>query len=181
MAKRELSGFERQQVELVFLGSLDYGPIRIVEESSFPNIISGIGAWLSRTEPPESNSVTLGNSMYFPVTLRSTQQDFEDGHLRDFAWLIHELTHVWQYQHVGIRYLFEALWEQIRLGPQVYEYGDETGLIEARAQGKGLQDFNREQQGDIVRDFYTRKKRDLDTGPWEPFIEDLRNPGLGPS
>lgn len=65
-------------------------------------------------------------------------------------WLIHELTHAWQYQHIGIRYLFKAILGHIRLGPKVYEYGGEKGLREAVADGVEFTSFNPEQQGDIA-------------------------------
>jgi hypothetical protein len=90
------------------------------------------------------------------------------------SWLIHELTHVWQFQRDGWIYFFEALWTQLKYGPDSYAYGWETGLIEARANGKKLWDFNREQQGDIVKHFYYRHRQALDTTAWDPFISDLQ-------
>jgi len=66
--------------------------------------------------------------------------------------LIHELTHVWQYHQMGIRYIPRALAAQnTRSG---YNYGGEQALEQAIASGKGLAFFNLEQQADLVEDYY---------------------------
>jgi hypothetical protein len=64
----------------------------------------------------------------------------------DMAWLVHELGHVAQYTHVGLQYLGEAIHAQATGG---YAYGGGAALV-----GKNLADFNREQQCDILRDYY---------------------------
>jgi hypothetical protein len=64
----------------------------------------------------------------------------------DMAWLIHELGHVAQYTYVGIQYMGEAIHAQATGG---YAYGGGAALA-----GKKLSDFNREQQADIMRDYY---------------------------
>lgn len=66
--------------------------------------------------------------------------------------LIHELVHVWQYQRLGSVYIPRALWAQRT--PEGYNYGGVNGLRQALARGKNLLDFNYEQQGDIVADFF---------------------------
>ena len=66
--------------------------------------------------------------------------------------LIHELTHVWQYQNLGIRYIPRALAAQ-HTTPG-YNYGGEAALELALASGKGLAFFNLEQQADLVEDYY---------------------------
>lgn len=66
--------------------------------------------------------------------------------------LIHELLHVWQFQHLGSVYIWKALWAQRSL--RKYDYG---GLQELRRVVKAngsLLDFNFEQQGDIIADYY---------------------------
>lgn len=66
--------------------------------------------------------------------------------------LIHELMHVWQYQHLGISYIPRALRAQwSRAG---YNYGGRHGLRAALREDKGLFDFNYEQQADIVADYF---------------------------
>ncbi|MDZ4703339.1 MAG: hypothetical protein SH848_05390 [Saprospiraceae bacterium] len=68
------------------------------------------------------------------------------------ALLIHELTHVWQYQHLGIRYIPRALAAQRTASG--YNYGGEPALEQAIASGKSLAFFNLEQQADLVEDYY---------------------------
>lgn len=61
---------------------------------------------------------------------------------------IHEMVHVWQFQQQGSVYIPRALFAQrTREG---YDYGGIAGLAGKRR----LQDFNYEQQGDIVADYY---------------------------
>lgn len=66
--------------------------------------------------------------------------------------LIHELTHVWQYQQVGIVYIPRALAAQF--SPEGYNYGGVHALRRAIQTGKKLLDFNYEQQADIIEDYY---------------------------
>jgi len=47
-------------------------------------------------------------------------------------------------------------------------------LNSAAARHASLTDFNPEQQGDIVRDYYLRRKIGLATAAWEPFVAELR-------
>lgn len=68
--------------------------------------------------------------------------------------LIHELTHVWQYERVGAIYLFQAIHAQQTGG---YNYGGVPGLQAAKTAGEGILSFNREQQAQIVEDFYLIK------------------------
>jgi len=68
------------------------------------------------------------------------------------AILIHELMHVWQYQHLGIVYIPRALAAQFSV--EGYDYGGVQALYQAMATGKKLLDFNYEQQADIIEDYY---------------------------
>ena len=87
------------------------------------------------------------------------------------AILVHELVHVYQYERAGSRYFAEALLAQHEAG---YDYGGAEALQEARAHGKHLRDFNREQQAQIVQDYYMQQCRGWDTAAFEPFIAELR-------
>jgi len=167
--KRPLSDFERGEARVVFGGSLDYTRVVIVEDVRWPDTLASLGARLSGSESPSHNAVTLGNHTYFPVRLRTDRVEPAAQVLSDMAWLVHELAHVWQFQHSGPGYLFQALWAQLRLGGQAYDYGWEAGLQAAHAHGMTLLDFNREQQGDIARHFYFRSRQGLDVSAWLPF------------
>lgn len=61
---------------------------------------------------------------------------------------VHELTHVGQYEKVGAVYMIEALHGQ---QGEAYDYGD---LQAKRRTGKHYKDFNREQQAQMVEDYY---------------------------
>lgn len=73
------------------------------------------------------------------------------GIMPDFI-LVHELTHVWQYQHLGMAYVPRAL--RAQFSPEGYNYGGVKALYEAMQNGKKLLDFNYEQQADIIEDYY---------------------------
>ena len=62
--------------------------------------------------------------------------------------LVHEVVHVWQYTHRGAAYIPRALYAQTT--PAGYNYG---GLEELERHNR-LEDFNYEQQADIIEDFY---------------------------
>jgi hypothetical protein len=85
--------------------------------------------------------------------------------------LLHELVHVYQYERAGSRYFAEALLAQRQEG---YGYGGDEGLRRARADGKRMQDFNREQQAQMVQDFYMYRRHGWQTDAFEPYIAELR-------
>jgi hypothetical protein len=172
--KRSVTAFEQSEAKLVFGTSIDFARVMIIEDASWPDSVARVAAQLSGSQPPSHNAITLGNRMYFPLELRTNKQPFDSGAVSDMAWLVHELTHVWQYQHRGPVYLLQAVWAQITLGPEAYSYGWEQGLRQAQLEGKSLADFNREQQGEIARHFYFRSRNDQDTSAWEPFAAQFR-------
>jgi hypothetical protein len=149
----------------------------VAEAVAWPNWPPIVAAWLrSQPAPTTNNAITLGNRCYFPIILHTAAAEIAAGNLVDMAWLIHELTHSWQSQHDGPRYLAEAIYAQLRYGPAVYDYGGEAGLIQAASAGKRFGEFNREQQGDIARDYYVRRKNGLNTAAWQPYVDVLRSP-----
>jgi len=68
------------------------------------------------------------------------------------ATLIHELTHIWQYQRLGIVYIPRALWAQHYGGG--YDYGGVGRLRFLHKQGMGLEALNLEQQADLAADYF---------------------------
>ncbi len=77
------------------------------------------------------------------------------GNLTDDT-LIHELVHVWQYETSGAIYMPQAIHAQA--WGEGYNYQGVAGLKEAKNAGKDIHSFNREQQGQIVQDFYRIKQ-----------------------
>jgi hypothetical protein len=177
MSVRSLRKEEIDEVEKVFGPGLDVTRCRVDEGSQFPNLIGRIGAFFRHTDPPEANAITVGNTSYFPRVLTTDKPD-DKLWLTDMGWLIHELTHQWQYQHDGIRYLIEAI-----LSPTyVYTPDGEThntALKGFAKMDKKFRDFNREQQGDIVRDYFWSTKLeppDADRSGWDSYIQEVRTP-----
>lgn len=160
MPRRMLSASEHAEAELVFGAGFDYTRVWVVENTPLPNWIADIG------RSPKPNAVTLGNVSYFPETLQNSAEAIASGSLRTTAWLIHELTHQWQFQHLGWAYLARAVWVQLRQGPDSYKYKLEAS--------RRLADFNMEQQGDIARDYYMALKRREDVSAWEPLVAEFR-------
>jgi hypothetical protein len=151
--RRPLTGAERTEAQLVFGSNLDYDRI-VVEEAP----IMGAGS-IARTTPWTVNFPT--GSFSGPGFMK---------------WLIHELTHSWQYQH-GIS-LFTTFYYGTAgyFYPPYYDYGGAAGLLAAQAAGKHFKDFTTEQQGSILADYYTRLKAGLSISAWLPFVIEVQTP-----
>lgn len=152
---RRLTPVERAEARRIFADAVDYDRVRVDERSA----IAALGARLRRCT---CMGVAIAHTIHFNRPIAATPGS------DDMAWLIHELTHVGQMQAVGLRYIGEAIAAQYGAG---YCYGGPAGLV-----GRRLADFNREQQGDIMRDAYralhsadaTRRAR------YAPFVADAR-------
>lgn len=89
--------------------------------------------------------------------------------------LVHELVHVWQYETSGAIYMAQALHAQ--LVGEGYIYGKTAGVNQENAEAlkakkeKGVQfaNFNREQQAQIVQDFFIIKHYQRDLAPYLPI------------
>ena len=148
--KRPMTGDERTEAKLVFGDSLNMNKVTLAEAP-----IMAIG----------NMARTPFDTIYFPPgTFKESFTDF-------MPWLIHELTHVWQYQH-GVSVL-EKLWVALH-GQKAYNYGGEAALRSASASGKRFTDFNTEQQGDILRDYYRKLKEGKDTSAYDPFVDQVQ-------
>lgn len=88
--------------------------------------------------------------------------------------LIHELTHIFQYERVGSVYIGQGLWAQYQLGRKAYDYGGPAGLADGRAARKRYSDYNREQQGQITQDYCALKLSGKNTAAYDPFIAELQ-------
>lgn len=151
---RSMTEWEIRQAKRVFGGALNYAAVTIADGSVSAKVASAGGY-----------ARTIGNVINFPT-----------GSSRSMSFMIHELTHVWQYQKTGISYIPKALWAQMTEG---YSYSDdgkspEDSLKDARAAGKTLYSYNLEQQGDILSDYYRRLQKGEDTSAWDPFVADVK-------
>lgn len=177
---RNLSSWEIDEFQPIFGGSMKYERVRIHENNPWPDRIDRLGRKLKRMPPPSEhshNAVTLGNHCYFPVDLPRELPDPEDPINYKVDWLVHELTHVWQYQQIGWSYIWKALIAQFKEKAKAYDFGGEEGLHKSRQKSIKFKDFNPEQQGNIVQSYYTRKRLNKDISAWQPFIDELKQPG----
>lgn len=175
---RGLYEWEIIEFSSVFGDSLDYRRVRIHECAGWPDWIDRIGRKLKGLPAPGKNShnaVTLGNHCFFPVELPDQLLSATDPNSYKHDWLVHEMTHAWQYQQMGWKYLTKALMAQFREKEKAYDFEGEKGLLKSRTKGKLFKQFNPEQQGNIAQTFYVRKRRGQDTSAWEDFIEELKH------
>jgi len=175
MASRSLTPIELTEARIVFGDGLAYGRVRVAESAGWTNALPRLrGLFSGRTLPIADNAVTLGSTTYFPRRLRTSLDSLAAGQFGDFAWLIHELTHAWQAEHIGARYLTKAIGIQLRGKGNVYDYGGESAVLAAVEAGTLLRAFDVEQQGEIARDYYLKRKRGLDASGWEPLMAAFR-------
>jgi hypothetical protein len=92
----------------------------------------------------------------------------------DLSIVVHELTHVDQYEHAGSLYIGQALGDQIAEGAHAYDYGGPTGLTKDRAAGKHYSDYGRERQAQIAQDYYRDIVSGSPTTEYDPYIAELR-------
>src|SRR5205085_9409057 len=171
---RPMTAQERTEAQLVFEDALDYDHIYFSVDDIMNDIIFGIQDFFSGH--PESRAFVTDSLVNF---------DVDDGLRR--STMIHELTHVWQYQTSGSEYLADAVYAQATgdgVGDSGYNYGyDESapGVVlpidwsgntitenGGDAIGVGGEDdlaaahgdfdsFNPEMQAQIVMHWYARK------------------------
>ncbi len=120
---RALTGVERSLAQAVFGNSIDYARVRLIPT----------GIWHLRY-------TTVANVIRIPEKFTIMDPVMAE-------WLIHEMTHIWQYQHGGTGYISEALAGAIAKGRQlVYKY--------EIVPGKSFFEFTPEQQASIVQNYF---------------------------
>jgi len=170
---RPLYEFEIEEARLVFADRLPYERIRVHEFARWPDALDRLGRWLKRMPHLEThNAITLGYHCFFPVGLPETFTRPDDP--TGMSWLVHELTHAWQFQQLGWRYLWLALAAQFREGAKAYDFGGPKGLDDRRREKWTLHKFNMEQQGDIAREYYIRHRTGQEVTAWLPYIKDIQ-------
>jgi hypothetical protein len=172
---RPMYAWEIVEAQKVFAVGLNYGRVCIHENNTWTNAMDRLGRKLKGMPPVEvNNALTLGNHCYFPVKLLDQFVPVDHPENYKLGWLIHELTHAWQYQHMGWRYLWLALSAQFRQKGAAYNFDGEDGLKKRHREAWTLQKFNLEQQGDIARTYYDRVCRGVDASAWQPFIDEFQ-------
>ncbi len=129
---RSLSGHEKATASGIFGSSINLDLVRL-------DLWSAIGPAFTKREYTSFHTINGWG-----------------GHITDDT-LIHELAHVWQYETAGAIYMPQAIHAQATLGDAAYMYGGASDLQAKKTAGQGIGVYNREQQAQIVQDFYRLK------------------------
>jgi len=122
---RALTPGELRYAMQVFGTALDYKRVNVHNERAY-------------FFQPSDTAITPNGEVYFPPA--SYKPDFS-GSITSAAWLIHELTHCWQYQ--------QGMWVRVRaMLNRSYEYGD---LSKSQ---KSFLSYGIEAQASIVEDYF---------------------------
>jgi len=122
--ERSLTKAEEDELSKVFNHSLALYNIRLIE---------GWSGLFGVNERP----FTLGNTIYMKGD-------------KTLHTLVHECTHVWQYQHLGVRYTMDALGAQMVYGNDAYRWQEE---LATRGKTHWI-DFNKEAMAQVIEDMY---------------------------
>lgn len=132
---RLLTPFEQRQLVLVFgEQTLNWNRIRLRENSR----LAKIGAKYAHKQH-------LAFVLFRTVNFSRTIDCEKD--LYDMEWLVHEVTHIVQFEWIGSQYIIEALRAQRNGG---YSYGGESTL----RQIDSIQVLNLEQQAEVMKYYY---------------------------
>lgn len=126
--ERALTTGEIAMARVIFKSAIAYGKVKIHRGSYFPFGLQSKGTAVAPN----------GNIYFLPEDYLA---DFSAGTVYDKRWLIHELTHVWQYQ-LGYPVRLRGA---VRIGLD-YDY--------VLTKDKRLGDYNMEAQGDILADYF---------------------------
>lgn len=125
--KRSLSASELLAARKVFVSGINYPPVSIERMASFTEFFAG------------NRAHTLGNTIDLPSKVYVVPEQY-------LSIIIHELVHVWQYQHGGMGYAPSAVWAQI--------FGDGYDFAKALRQGKPWAKMNPEQQAQMIQEAF---------------------------
>lgn len=148
---RKMTCFEENEARLVFSKSINYNKVRIKESSKWAQFGTRF------VKSPHLGFVFL-NTVHFSKTIESKTSEF------DMAWLVHEMTHISQYQKCGIIYIFKSLRAQRNGG---YSYQKKWFL-------RPLKHCNFEQQAEISKYYYIDLKKNKDVTTYNSIIEEVR-------
>jgi hypothetical protein len=151
---------------------------RVFDVLGGPELLEFILHLVTKARPLTGEEVTAGSSVLGPSAIRWGDVRVSEGGLLELVFalnqgrafvtfhtinlpsgegidtVVHELTHVYQYERAGSVYLGQALHAQAARGAGAYNYGGPVGLVAAKNSGKHYRDFNREEQAQISQDYY---------------------------
>lgn len=134
--------------------ALRFGEVRVAQGGILPFIFRRNGA----------RAFALWHTIHLPARGRE-----------DLSLIVHEVTHIYQYEQIGSIYIGEALHAQWTLGRGAYHYGGAEGLRQAHHSGKPYKAYTREQQAQIAQDYYLLScRQDNQTQHYTPYIQALQ-------
>lgn len=122
---RPLMPSEEQLTRTIFVSSIDYSRVRLIHSDIL-------------------EYRTVGNTIRVPKNFTISDPEMAQT-------LIHEITHVWQYQHGGTSYIFISITTQIAAG---IRGSRNLGYDYQITPGVSFFDFRPEQQGLLVENYY---------------------------
>ena len=167
---RPLTDGEVAMARLVFKDSIKYSTVRIHNEEYLPFGLQD-----------DSTAMTPNGGMYFNPNRFVQDFSTEKEYLK--IWFMHEMTHIWQYQ-LGYSVTWHGFWIAVTggyIGGRAYKF-DPSDSKDSRDLNKTLSDFNMEQQGEIISQYYGAKYlNDSDCVIKQSFLERvltefIRNP-----
>jgi outer membrane protein OmpA-like peptidoglycan-associated protein len=143
--ERSLTSSERSYAHDIFQDTLDYGSITITRGA-----LASTGA--TRTV---GNTINFEESEFTPGTFDLTSDGMNT--------LVHEMTHVWQYQHQGWTYAPAALWAQFKSWASTGHRGGAYDWRSLDKAGTPWEEWNPEAQAEAVED-YNKALRAVQSG-----------------
>jgi hypothetical protein len=144
---RPLSGGEERLARSVFGASIDYSRVRLIP--------TGIVEY-----------TTVANTIRVP-------EDFTIADEYMAQTLIHELTHVWQYQHGGGAYISDSLCHQVAAWAATGSRDAAYDLAGVVRPGRRFSDYTAEQQAMIVETYYSDPAKRTDP-VYQALMEEVR-------
>jgi phage-related protein len=156
---RKLRTEEKDDAKLVYKATVPLNDVQIFEGS----FVSGMSDWFR----DEAVAVTTMRIIHLPDNFDTTTK-------ANRHTLIHELGHVWQGENTGPYYMGHSLFSQGTQGQAAYDYGGTSALTANTTAGGKLDNFNPEQQAQIMADYFQAKKDGTTTTPYDPYIAEVQ-------
>ncbi|MDD2944190.1 MAG: hypothetical protein PHC51_14660 [bacterium] len=142
---RPLTAGEIAMAKLVFKDSINYSTVKIHNEEYLPFNFQD-----------DDTAMTPNGGMYFNPNRFVQDFSIEDKYSK--IWFMHEMTHIWQYQ-LGYSVTWHGFWITISggyVGGRAYRI-DPSESKDSPDINKTFPDFNMEQQGRIIEEYFGAK------------------------
>lgn len=164
--------------QVIYRATTSTTPLTETEKMMARSVLGGPASWLDEVRVAEGGLldwIFQHNGGLAYATWNTVNFPRDGQHTRhNYPILIHELTHVWQYQQVGTRYIGEAIYVLVKTQRDCYNYGGVVGLQVACEGERPFASFNREQQAQIAQDYFARCELGEDVEHYRPFIRQLQ-------